>query len=144
MPGKRGTDLLSTVAKRYPETVRILLTGHSTLDVAVRAINQGEVYRFLTKPCDPTEIALAIREGLAQREVLRGGGQLPQAPLKQSAVIEDLERQWKGITHVERDSDGAVILSDVPIDLDGLSEPGSAAKRDRPVREGSGRDSEDS
>ncbi len=68
MPGMRGTDYLKWVAKNFPETVRILLTGKPSPDTAVRAVNQGQVYRFLTKPCRDWDLAMAIHDALDLRE----------------------------------------------------------------------------
>src|SRR5262249_25759480 len=49
MPGMSGTELLARVQLEYPETIRMMITGQPSFDVAVRAINEGQVYRFLTK-----------------------------------------------------------------------------------------------
>lgn len=82
MPGMRGVELLSQVAREYPYIVRILLTGDPQLDAAVRAINEGEIFRFLTKPCSPTTLDAVIREALIrqsrgklQEELVRVAGQ---------------------------------------------------------------------
>jgi DNA-binding NtrC family response regulator len=64
MPGMSGSDLLAWVAENCPEVVRIVLTGHPTAETAIRAINEGTVYRFFTKPCRPAELAVAIRRAL--------------------------------------------------------------------------------
>jgi DNA-binding NtrC family response regulator len=60
MPGMSGLEFLGIVRDRYPDAVRIILTGHADTDTAVRAINQGEIYRFLTKPCDRTELRVTL------------------------------------------------------------------------------------
>ena len=52
----QGMDFLLLVKKHCPETVRILLTGYANVDLAVAAVNQGEVFRFLTKPWDDAEL----------------------------------------------------------------------------------------
>jgi len=77
MPGMTGIDLLALVKKSWPDTVRILITGHAELDAAVRGVNQGYIYRFLMKPCPTAELADALRagleqyrQGIAEREVL--------------------------------------------------------------------------
>ena len=70
MPGMSGMDFLAKVAKEYPDCVRIMLTGRPTLDVAMDAINNGEVYRFLTKPYDAGALAALIRKALEQRTEL--------------------------------------------------------------------------
>ena len=64
MNGRPGTALVSWLAENFPATVRIMLTGKPNVDVMKQAINDGKVFRFLTKPCHELELALAIREGL--------------------------------------------------------------------------------
>lgn len=60
MPGMTGLALLGLVRDRAPDTVRIILTGHADTALAIRAINEGEIYRFLTKPCDRTELLVTL------------------------------------------------------------------------------------
>jgi DNA-binding NtrC family response regulator len=64
MPGQSGTELLAWVARHLPHVVRIVLTGQDSVEVAIRAINEARVFRFLQKPCRPFDLAMAIREGL--------------------------------------------------------------------------------
>jgi len=73
MPGMSGSELLLWVAKEYPDVQRIVLTGHATVDTAVRAINEEGVFRFFTKPCPEFELAVAIRMALEQREKMVTG-----------------------------------------------------------------------
>jgi DNA-binding NtrC family response regulator len=60
MPGMDGVELLKLIATRYPHVSRILLTARRDVDVAVRAINLGQAYRFLSKPCRASELATAL------------------------------------------------------------------------------------
>ena len=60
MVGMKGSELLAEVQKRFPHTIRILLTGHATLEAATRAVNVGGIYRFLTKPWDDGMLRLAL------------------------------------------------------------------------------------
>jgi len=53
MPEMDGATLLAECRRRHPASVRLLLTGHSEMDSAVKAVNDGQVFRFLTKPCPP-------------------------------------------------------------------------------------------
>ena len=69
MPGGDGTDFLAKVATRWPETVRIMLTGHATTDVAIAAINRGEVHRFVEKPLSVKDLILIVREALQHQHV---------------------------------------------------------------------------
>jgi len=73
MPGTCGTKLLAWVADNFPEVPRIILTGQPSVPSALRAINEGGVYRYFTKPGNIVELALAIREGLEQERVRQTG-----------------------------------------------------------------------
>ncbi|MCC7373557.1 MAG: response regulator [Verrucomicrobiales bacterium] len=66
MPGMNGIELLRRAAEKFPDTVRIMLTGNPEQRTAAEAVNHGQVFRFLTKPCDPRELSTAIRAGLQQ------------------------------------------------------------------------------
>jgi response regulator RpfG family c-di-GMP phosphodiesterase len=57
MPQMDGATLLAQVRAAYPDVVRILLTGQADTQAAINAVNQGQIYRFLTKPC-PTDVLL--------------------------------------------------------------------------------------
>jgi DNA-binding NtrC family response regulator len=67
MPGMLGTELLAEVRRQFPDVVPILLTGYGSLEVAQRAVNDGAVYRILTKPCDTAQLAVAIRQALRHK-----------------------------------------------------------------------------
>ncbi len=69
MPGRNGADLLSEVKVRWPNVVRLLLTGHADLQSAMAAVNEGEVFRFLTKPCTREALAKALRDAVRQHEL---------------------------------------------------------------------------
>jgi CheY-like chemotaxis protein len=66
MPGMNGVELLRRAAEKFPDTVRIMLTGNPEQRTAAEAVNHGQVFRFLTKPCDPKELSAALRAGLQQ------------------------------------------------------------------------------
>ncbi|MFO1427345.1 MAG: response regulator [Steroidobacteraceae bacterium] len=68
MPGMNGARLLAHVATQHPSTVRVLLTGHADLEAAVSAINEGQVFRYLTKPWDDAQLRAALREAFALHE----------------------------------------------------------------------------
>ena len=60
MPGMDGAELLAKVAVRFPLASRILLTARQDAEVPQRALNQGQAYRFLNKPCRASELMTAI------------------------------------------------------------------------------------
>ncbi len=71
MPGMPGSELLTIVRERHPDTARIILSGQASVEAAVAAINSAQIFRFLIKPCAAEEIALTIREALAARDEKR-------------------------------------------------------------------------
>src|SRR5467141_3678823 len=66
MPGMNGVEFLKKVQEQSPDTVRIMLTGNADQKTAMDAVNFGHVFRFLTKPCSPEELALTLTAGLTQ------------------------------------------------------------------------------
>jgi FixJ family two-component response regulator len=120
------------VRRSYPDIVRILLTGHANLEAAVRAINEGEIYRFLTKPCNEGDLTLAIEHALQRKEHLGASQQPLVTAEQQSAPLHELEKEYPGITAVQRDASGAIILEDVGVDLETLVRTinGATAKRE--------------
>jgi len=120
MPEMPGSEFLSAVRKKYPQTIRIILTGQAGLETAIRAINEGEVFRYFTKPCDALELAAAIRQGLQHKQLVEKSRRLLSEHQKKSSLLEELERDNPGITHVETDEDGAIFLETMEIELDDL------------------------
>jgi len=76
MPGMNGTQFLSKVRETAPDTVRIILTGHADLQAAIDAVNEGSVFRFLTKPCSPEVFVAALRSGAEQYRLVLGEREL--------------------------------------------------------------------
>lgn len=68
MPGEKGLDFLSRMRQSCPKTQRILLTGHAETDVFLKAINEGDVLKFLVKPSSMDEIRSAVELGLEEHE----------------------------------------------------------------------------
>jgi CheY-like chemotaxis protein len=66
MPGMNGSVFLSKVREMAPDTIRLLLTGYADLEAAIAAVNDGGVFRFLTKPCPPEKLRAAFQAGVEQ------------------------------------------------------------------------------
>ncbi len=66
MPAMNGAQFLAQIRQIAPETVRMLLTGFTDLDAAVAAVNEGNIFRFLSKPCSKEDLLNAIHLALAQ------------------------------------------------------------------------------
>jgi response regulator RpfG family c-di-GMP phosphodiesterase len=69
MPGMNGVELLTHVKRLSPDTVRVLLTGQADLDSAIAAVNEGNVFRFLTKPCPYPLLCKALDSALDQHRL---------------------------------------------------------------------------
>ena len=84
MPVMNGAQFLRQVRGIRPDTVRLLLTGQADLDSAVSAVNDGQVFRFLTKPCAPPDLAAAIESAAAQHRLITAERVLLEQTLKGS------------------------------------------------------------
>ncbi|MBN2792092.1 MAG: response regulator [Desulfuromonadales bacterium] len=87
MPGMTGLELMVEVCRLYPRTIRMILTGYADQQVAIEAINRGEVYRFLTKPWDDLELLATVEN--AQQKI--SAADLSQRKLEQQLNRVDLE-----------------------------------------------------
>ncbi|MBD3337204.1 MAG: response regulator, partial [Candidatus Eisenbacteria bacterium] len=70
MPGMDGIQLLSRVRELAPETVRVMLTGKADTEAAIEAVNEGQLFRFLTKPCPVKRLSQALHAAIAQHRLL--------------------------------------------------------------------------
>ena len=70
MPGMDGAALLANVRGLYPDTIRILLTGEPGRDAVVSAVNRGQIFRFLTKPCPAEELTACIDMAVEQNRLI--------------------------------------------------------------------------
>jgi two-component system probable response regulator PhcQ len=116
MPGMSGSEFLAEVRVRKPTTIRIILSGHASVDAALRAINQGEVYRFLTKPCSPTDLIGTIHQALAYKKLQALSLRLLRDYRRQADLIDAAERISPAIRQLETDMDGAILVDDTDAD----------------------------
>jgi CheY-like chemotaxis protein len=70
MPVMSGAAFLSQVRRVAPNAVRLPLTGYADVDAAIRAVNDGQLFRFLTKPCPPEELLRACAAALGQHRLM--------------------------------------------------------------------------
>lgn len=93
MPGKSGSELLAELAEEHPDVPRIMLTGHADLDLAMRTINTGAVFKFLQKPCDFRELAATIHAAFQIRSVSTTKEKIVDLSRRQASLVAMLERQ---------------------------------------------------
>lgn len=71
MPQMDGATMLSEIKKRDPEVVTVLLTGHTDFESAMSAVNEGSIFRMLSKPCPPEMLIRVLNDGLAQHDLIK-------------------------------------------------------------------------
>ncbi len=92
MPGMKGTELLSRVKSLSPDTLRMLMTTHRNLDVAVNAINEGEIFRFIVKPWDNEGMAETVQEAVHRYSLiqsLRNNSETTLLSVSQTIELKD-------------------------------------------------------
>ncbi|MEZ6124979.1 MAG: response regulator [Planctomycetaceae bacterium] len=94
MPGMTGTELLSVVSERSPETVRVVLSGYADAAAIVEAINRGHIFRFLAKPWNDDELRANVRACLDQQDLIVRHRKLTEELAQRNAELRTLtERQ---------------------------------------------------
>jgi serine phosphatase RsbU (regulator of sigma subunit)/CheY-like chemotaxis protein len=92
MPVMNGTDFLSRTVDRFPDTIRILLTGYTDVDDLVGAINSGKVFKYITKPWQPDDLTSTIQQAADTYKVLKQRTNQLQRALRQEALVNSLIR----------------------------------------------------
>ncbi len=110
MPGVSGSEFLALVRNKYPGTIRMILTGQASLEAAIRAINEGQVYRFFTKPCNEVDLKVTIRQALWQTDLASHSRRLLRQYQEQVTVLQELERRSPGSTCVETDATDVYVI----------------------------------
>ncbi|HLT14840.1 MAG TPA: HD domain-containing phosphohydrolase [Marinobacter sp.] len=90
MPGMDGPTLLAEIRRKYPWCIRILLTGYADINSTVKAINDGQIYRYISKPWDDDELRLIIRQALAFQYSERRRLALEKLTRKQNKELQQL------------------------------------------------------
>lgn len=90
MPEMDGAKFLEQVRQRWPATTRILLTGYSDVNSTIAAINRGEIYRYVAKPWDDSELLLVIRDALEGARLRRENSRLLALTQAQNDELKDL------------------------------------------------------
>jgi len=87
MPGMDGTQFLTEVRTLWPNSVRMLLTGQADMKDAIAIINEGQIFRFLTKPCSPECFRKALNDAMWQHQLITAEKELLDETLKGSIKL---------------------------------------------------------
>lgn len=104
MPGMDGVDFLRQVHERWPETIRIVLSGFADTASVVGAINEGQIYKFIPKPWDDNELKVTIAKALEvyflRQRNLKLSDELMEAYLRLEAINANLEEEIRSRTEI--------------------------------------------
>ncbi|MBI2308799.1 MAG: Flp pilus assembly complex ATPase component TadA [Rhodocyclales bacterium] len=92
MPGMTGAELLKQVKALYPDTIRIMLTGHADTGAVMGAINEGAVYKFILKPWNDDDLRVTVSLALEQYDLVQKNRQLSQENTRKAKEISALSR----------------------------------------------------
>lgn len=95
LPGETGLDFLSRIRSSYPYIQRILLTGHREVELAIRAINEGDVHRYLPKPAEFSTVCEAISSGLEKRKQMLKEKKIAERAAAMQAEMNSLPYLFK-------------------------------------------------
>lgn len=119
MPTADGVTYLQFAKQRQPDAMRLVLSAYGDRNSMIKAINQAEVYRYLSKPWDDYEVVASIKSAIDLYQLKVENRQLRNQVDAQKAMLRAreeellrLEADNPGITRVERDTDGSVLISD--------------------------------
>lgn len=87
MPEMDGIEFLRAVQKQSPDSVRMMLTGNGDQKTAMDAVNDGQIFRFLTKPCSPERLTMALEAGIEQYRLINAERELLSKTLSGSVSI---------------------------------------------------------
>lgn len=117
MPTADGVTYLQFAKQRQPHAIRLVLSAYGDRNSMIQAINQAEVYRYLSKPWDDYEVVAAIQSAIDLFQLSQENRRLREQNDHQKALIKAreeellrLEAENPGISRVKRDADGSVLI----------------------------------
>lgn len=144
MPEMSGTEFLSEIKEKYPDVIRIILTGYTEVDAITESINRGHIYKFFLKPWNDENLKLEINKALDQYDLIKANEQLTQTIVRQNNALkqmnDELEDKVRQRTQELMVRNQALelsqaILEDIPFPILGVSEENIIVLVNRKVNE---------
>lgn len=88
MPGMDGSEFLSKVKHEFPDAIRMLLTGYADIQAVIAAVNDGNIFRYITKPWDPVELGTIVREAFERHNLIVQNRKLLRELQEANALLE--------------------------------------------------------
>lgn len=119
MPKIDGVSFLTGVKKIQPDSIRLILSGYTDLDALMGAINQAEIFRFITKPWNDEVLISSIKQALSFRDTLLENKRLADTVRKQQSeldkqkyIFEEYKIKHPDLFNVEWAEDGSIIIDE--------------------------------
>jgi len=114
MPTMNGVEFLTRFMKVQPDVPRVIVSAYADRDAIIAAINETSLSRYIQKPWDDDELRSSVASILGNRARSKNAGASARAPAglrsDSDAHLRSLEQECPGITHVERDEDGGILI----------------------------------
>lgn len=131
MPEMSGTEFLAEIKDRFPDVIRIILTGYTEVDAITESINRGHIYKFFLKPWNDDNLKLEIRKALDQYDLIKANEHLTRTIIRQNEILKEMNDELEG--KVEKRTRELVlrnqalelsqtILENIPFPILGISE----------------------
>ena len=130
MPKMSGTEFLAALKTKYPDVLRIILSGYTEVDSITESINRGHIYKFLLKPWNDQNLKLEIKQALEQYDLIQANKRLHEKVIQQNnelkEINENLEKLVQERTKTLEVQNQALelsraILEDLPFPVIGIS-----------------------
>jgi len=92
MPGLTGVDFFHKIKDKYPDALKLILTGYSDIEAVIGAINEGQVFRYITKPWNPNELEITIKEAFEKYELITKNRKLTRNLQEANQTLEEKVR----------------------------------------------------
>ena len=126
MPGMTGAELLRQIKQLWPHTIRIMLTGHADVSSVMGAVNEGAVYKFITKPWNDDDLRLTVSLAFQQYSLLQENRKLKDIAKDQHLKLKNYSNlfdEYRGIL-------GSILLKSGRISSEQLSRAAKEARKD--------------
>jgi len=97
MPEMTGSEFLEQAKKIFPDAIRFLLTGYSSMEAIVEAVNKGAIHRYINKPWDDNDLLFQVRQALEQYELILENKRLLALTRKQNKELNELNKSLEKI-----------------------------------------------
>ena len=112
LPNMSGVEFLIKVKQLYPDTIRVLITGYPDLESVIKAVNNGQIYRFITKPWQNEEFKLLVKQALDYSAILKDNRELLKIATQQRDFLSYVQKKYPQLSPNEIDKTGLYIIDE--------------------------------